>query len=504
MVARVTVQKTSDSQGALSLQEQEADQTAGALAAEFLPMFEETLRDAAAYALLTMGDEISAKAWMEYRIGRPMAELVKKLTDPGRRPGDFTSAVAELEAVSVQARALAEEGESRPPISTVRGPHPRKETSVEGMTEREEAAAEKAAAEKAAAEKAAAEAVASAARRAEARKKAAVSSRPALGGQGFGPPRPSSKSTPRAPSAAPTASLLQSSRRSESAPATAALRRKGDASPVPAIAAPPLTDLDAVFPSLAGRSEDLSLREPSGVFRPPPPPSFQPRSAVGSVRGTSVRDPRQTITAPPPDAGEEGTEARVSEGLSSVSPPPPSTRNRELETLIPPVTSLEADLFLPYRRRLQALNYAESDQEGALLLLELIVEAIPCRSGLIHRYDVNNSHFIVDAAVGEKASALDAFETPLSEPIIRATLEQRTPFHQLATAQDARFQKGRFAVVSPGRAVACAAGTHRGRPLGLIELIDPRESVEFTRAELTALADFASVYADFLAVRARV
>lgn len=159
----------------------------------------------------------------------------------------------------------------------------------------------------------------------------------------------------------------------------------------------------------------------------------------------------------------------------------------------------EKDLFLPYERRLQALSYAESSQEAATLLLEMLVDAVPCRAGLIHRYDKGSACFVVESAHGDKASALEGFETPPSDPIVRATLAQKTPLHLTPASDKDLFTKGRFALLLPKRAVACASGTRRDQPVGLIELVDPLEGAEFSRAQLTALGDFFSAYAKVVA-----
>jgi len=179
-------------------------------------------------------------------------------------------------------------------------------------------------------------------------------------------------------------------------------------------------------------------------------------------------------------------------------PPPPSTRRRELETLIPPVRKGEEDLIEPLTKKLQGLKFIEDRAEAARFILELALEAAPARSGLLHFYDASSRQFVVEAAGGDKAMALDAWASDETDEMMSDALRKRQLVHITAPRKNPHLNKGRWAILQPKHAVVCVPCARAGKRLGAIELIDPHVREEFARNQLNALTFLATELAQFL------
>jgi GAF domain-containing protein len=179
-------------------------------------------------------------------------------------------------------------------------------------------------------------------------------------------------------------------------------------------------------------------------------------------------------------------------------PPPPSSRHRELETLIPPVSQSEEDLIEPIVKRLTALRFIESREEAAAFLLEMALDVVPARVGLIHFFDPGPSEFVVAAAVGDRASALESWSTESHDPLLSDALRDKKLVHVTSTKKNPRVQKGRWAIIQPRNAVVCVPCHRASRRIGAFELVDPHGRTEFARNQLNALTFIAGEFSKFV------
>lgn len=400
------------------------ERAANDLADQFLRSLHDPLRRIALHALEKMGDDASARAWLDHRICKPLLSLIDE-AQQGKQPS--------------RAQPKASNGPPRP------------------------------------------------------------------GGFASRPPRPSSNSHGSQPShSSPAARAAREGAPNESAISASPLSKRTAErkSAVQHTAVQPAEDasLVALVETLKKPRSEAPKSHPE-ASRPPAPPSFQPLASKSQKLSGAAR--ASSRPPPPPwraqDSTPEAPQARPRRGESM--PPAPSSRRRELETLIPPVQKSEDDLIEPLMKRLTALRFIESREEAATFLLDLAIDAVPARVGMIHFYDPGPSEYVVAAAAGERASALESWSSGDDDPLLSEALRQKKLVHITSTEKNPRVQKGRWAIVRPRHAVVCVPCHRAGRRVGAFELVDPHERSDFARNQLNALSFLAGELSKFVAER---
>lgn len=265
--------------------------------------------------------------------------------------------------------------------------------------------------------------------------------------------------------------------------------------------------LDSLVPQGSGGLRKASSQEHSAtrVSKPPPPPPQYQTPSTPPLEAA----PRRSAPPPlPPSVGrssERPSQAadQATSRSSDTATPPPSSARSDSQRQIPPVATKEkTDLLAPFARKFEALRYVEGASEAAEFLLDLALEVIPARAGLVHLHDAENAEFVIAAARGEKAAALESLTTSETDALATDAFAQGRPLQVTRPWNDPRIQKGRWALLPPKRAVVCAPAELMGRKWGFFELVDPKNGTGFSKEQLAALRDLAHKFAEFLATHA--
>jgi len=158
---------------------------------------------------------------------------------------------------------------------------------------------------------------------------------------------------------------------------------------------------------------------------------------------------------------------------------------------------LITDLF----EAMHNLHFLRDSLEGADFVLALVMEKLPSTVGLVHFYDINAREFVVVRAVGPGGAKALQIRTNEKDSLIAEAMRSRRAVVIDDATEDARAQRGRWALIGSCRSLVCAPVEQGGRFLGLLELSNPRDGGPFQETDGHALTYIGEQFAEFLATR---
>jgi hypothetical protein len=164
------------------------------------------------------------------------------------------------------------------------------------------------------------------------------------------------------------------------------------------------------------------------------------------------------------------------------------------EVVIPPVVGRPSETIPALDKKLSALPYLDTPKEQAAFILDLIVEAAPAKSVLLHIIDPRTQTGTVVGAHGAKSSVLFDFVTEAQDPLLTQIRRLRRPVKILSPATDDRSGKGRWAFSPPEKYLIALPVLHGQKLLGFIELADPMNENRLTPAQIEVLVDLAAAW----------
>ncbi|NOU30214.1 MAG: GAF domain-containing protein, partial [Polyangiaceae bacterium] len=213
------------------------------------------------------------------------------------------------------------------------------------------------------------------------------------------------------------------------------------------------------------------------ALAPQPVPSFGPVVAA----------------APPPVAAPEAhsaadASAKVKTQPLSISELPAVSGAKRLSG-----DELIADLF----EEMHAMNFHEDAVAAGYFCLDLALSKIPADGGLVHFYDVDKREYVVACARGPNAHALLLARHPDLDPFLGSAPRSRSAV--IFQADGAT--PPRFAVFGGLKNLVVAPLWPRGRFMGAVEFINPKDGAPFTADDANALTYIAEQLAEFIGSR---
>jgi tetratricopeptide (TPR) repeat protein len=228
----------------------------------------------------------------------------------------------------------------------------------------------------------------------------------------------------------------------------------------------------------------------------PSPPPDRPAPSAPRIRTARLNSEQPGVPPPEQSIGQ----SPVSEPRDTVRSSLPRAVTKD--STVPPTALEEAppDPLLAVVEALHALRHSEDVVEGAALVLRTALAAIPCAAGFVHVCDVGTRDYVVVAASGPEQAEIVGTRTPEGDAWLGRAMRETQSL--TVDANDAEWLTGaRFGVVRPLHAVLCAPVQFDGRPLGAIELVDPKRTRTFTLADRHAMTYVGERFAEFLADR---
>ncbi len=142
------------------------------------------------------------------------------------------------------------------------------------------------------------------------------------------------------------------------------------------------------------------------------------------------------------------------------------------------------------------LNFLRDSIEGGDFCLQLALEKLPARVGLIWLYDIDRREFAIVSAQGAAAQGLVGRRLPETEPVLSSAMRKRRAV--LLSPADIAEHAG---PIGGATHVLLAPVMQAGRFLGAIEMADPIDGVPFSELDANAITYMAEQYAEFVAAR---
>ncbi len=143
------------------------------------------------------------------------------------------------------------------------------------------------------------------------------------------------------------------------------------------------------------------------------------------------------------------------------------------------------------------LAFQEDSLEGAAFAVRALRAFVPSRAILFHLYDAERNAFVIATLDGAfDPSALIAHRTPLTDPLVQATLDDRTTKVFLRDAQSG-WVRERHETCGAKESVLAQPVRRGARQFGLIEVVDP--ALEVDERITDALSYLAERLAEFFA-----
>lgn len=217
------------------------------------------------------------------------------------------------------------------------------------------------------------------------------------------------------------------------------------------------------------------------ALAPQPVPSFAPMVAPQVP-------PASAPVEPPPAA--DGSAKMKTQPLS-IGGDVPATNGAAAKRLSG--DELIADLF----EEMHAMNFHEDAVAAGYFCLDLALSKIPADGGLVHFYDVDKREYVVACARGPNAHALLLARHPDVDPFLGTAPRSRSAV--IFQADGAT--PPRFAVFGGLKNLVVAPLWPRGRFMGAVEFINPKDGAPFTTDDANALTYIAEQLAEFIGSR---
>src|SRR5262249_35636052 len=141
------------------------------------------------------------------------------------------------------------------------------------------------------------------------------------------------------------------------------------------------------------------------------------------------------------------------------------------------------DVVAAVFERMHAMNYLEDALDAARYVLAVLADAIPCRTSLVHFFDMARHEFIVVDARGEGAHDMRPLRHGVKDPLLRVAMPLGTPFFWNDLSNAPARSVARLASLGKVDRVLVCPVTAGVRWLGAIELIDPKSGRRFDSPE---------------------
>jgi len=142
------------------------------------------------------------------------------------------------------------------------------------------------------------------------------------------------------------------------------------------------------------------------------------------------------------------------------------------------------------------LNFLRDSIEGADFCLQLALEKLPSRIGLVWLYDIDRREFAIVAALGAAPPGLVGRRLPETENTLSSAMRKRRAI--LLSPADIAEHAG---AIGGAQHMLLAPVMQAGRFLGAIEIADPVDGVAFSELDANAITYMAEQYAEFVAAR---
>ncbi|HRH00500.1 MAG TPA: GAF domain-containing protein [Polyangiaceae bacterium] len=146
------------------------------------------------------------------------------------------------------------------------------------------------------------------------------------------------------------------------------------------------------------------------------------------------------------------------------------------------------------------LHFLHDAIQGADFCLQLALGVIPSRAGYAHFFDVEKREFLLVRAKGEDTEELVGKRHLEAEPLLSAAVRAKKAI--LKDANEAL--TSRYMTLGGATSVVLAPVLVTGRPLAILELVNPSDGAPFTQDEANALNYIAEQFAEFLSSRGLV
>lgn len=218
------------------------------------------------------------------------------------------------------------------------------------------------------------------------------------------------------------------------------------------------------------------------ALAPQPVPSFGP--VLAAVASAPVPAAPAPAEAQPPADGS----AKIKTQPLSIAELPAVSGAKRLSG-----DELIADLF----EEMHAMNFHEDAVAAGYFCLDLALSKIPADGGLVHFYDVDKREYVVACARGPNAHALLLARHPDLDPFLGSAPRSRSAV--IFQADGAT--PPRFAVFGGLKNLVVAPLWPRGRFMGAVEFINPKDGAPFTTDDANALTYIAEQLAEFIGSR---
>ncbi len=232
-------------------------------------------------------------------------------------------------------------------------------------------------------------------------------------------------------------------------------------------------------PSIAAAAAPIMVAASSPALAPQPVPTFGP-----------VVAPTPAPAAPAPASPSADGSAKVKTQPLSIADLP-AANGAAAKRLSG--DELIADLF----EEMHAMNFYEDAVAAGYFCLDLALSKIPAGGGLVHFYDVDKREYVVACARGPNAHALLLARHPDSDPFLGSAPRSRSA----VVFQADGATPPRFAVFGGLKNLVVAPLWPRGRFMGAVEFINPKDGAPFTTDDANALTYIAEQLSEFIGSR---
>jgi hypothetical protein len=144
------------------------------------------------------------------------------------------------------------------------------------------------------------------------------------------------------------------------------------------------------------------------------------------------------------------------------------------------------------------LHFLRDSIEGGDFCLNLALEKLPSRFGVVYLYDIDRREFVVVCAAGTAPNGIVGRRFAETETLLSAAMRKRRAV--VLGASDPALTE-HVAPLGGARDVLLAPVMQAGRFLGAIEIADPTDAVPFNELDANAITYMAEQYAEFVAAR---
>jgi hypothetical protein len=236
---------------------------------------------------------------------------------------------------------------------------------------------------------------------------------------------------------------------------------------------------------------------PKPISQRPPPPATPavvapiPQAAVPAPAPVIAPVAVPLVAVAAPEFPVPGSIPPVSQTRPASKPPVPP----------PPVAKRRVrgdELISVLFESMHDLHFLRDSIEGGEFCLQLALEKLPSRFGLVYLYDIDRREFVIIAASPGAPQGMVGRRYAETEALLSAAMRKRRAL-VLAGADPALAEH--TASFGGARDVLLAPVMQAGRFLGAIEIADPTDGVAFSELDANAITYMAEQYAEFVAAR---